>query len=119
MGSGPPSGVALVNGQATVTFGEKVATLQSYQYGGKQGRFHWHKKVKNYLISQSTEMEHVPRQVELRDDGAATARELILRPSLRVLSLEQIESMSRALWAFPVFRFTGEASLCGGQRQRA
>ena len=109
LGLAPASSVMAATGPTTVKFSEKVATLPSYQYDGRQGGFNWHKKVKNYLISQSPEIELILREVEASDDGVATSRELVLRPGLRVLSLGQVEAASNALWAFLILCLTGDA----------
>ena len=86
-----------------------MATLPSSHHDGKQGGFTWHNKVKNYLISQSPEIELILREVESSDDGIATYSELVLGPGLRALSLGQVEAASNALWAFLILCLTGEA----------
>jgi CRISPR/Cas system CMR-associated protein Cmr5 small subunit len=87
----------------------KVATLPSYQYDGKVGGVSWHRRVKDFIISRSSEIEAVFNSVEASEDSQALLLDLRARSSLRGVVPSVLEHLSSELWGFLVLCLTGDA----------
>ena len=90
-------------------FSEKVAVMSSYQYDGEKGGAQWRLMMKHYLIGKAPEMELILRDVDAHEDTSAMIQDLARR--LPGGSLQQVQKLSRDLWAFLTLNLQGNARL--------